>query len=158
IIIIHQYSLTTSTTTTPSMNNHRKHHNLWDNTPNEIKLQIYDHCDALTLFLNNLLTEDQIESIYGTKIWDAAFQMDWTGDLSILPQHHFPTTHQSLIHVHSKRLYQLLCEMKPSLTAYTNSAEVAKKKFKSWLYSINKVTWFELKEWKWNEGELEKID
>ncbi|KAJ3324041.1 hypothetical protein HDU76_013499 [Blyttiomyces sp. JEL0837] len=138
--------------------------NIWDETPTDIKLQIYHHTDPLTLFLNNLLTQEQIKSTYGTKIWEAAFKMDWTGDLSILPQDHFPTSHKSLVLVHSKKLYQKLCEMKPSLTKYTinYSFDDQRSKFTSWLYTaIFKFGLFNFDladQWKWQEGELTKFE
>ncbi|KAJ3305585.1 hypothetical protein HDU76_004981 [Blyttiomyces sp. JEL0837] len=143
-----------STLAQPPRGPQRRIINLWDNTPAEIKLQIYDHCDALTLFLNNLMTEDQIESTYGTKIWEAAFAMDWTGDLSILPQDQFPTTHQSLVLVHSRRLYNKLCEMKPSLTTtfYTSSTDADQSR--SWLNGISKKP----RKWGWDVGELENME
>ncbi|KAJ3308320.1 hypothetical protein HDU76_004018 [Blyttiomyces sp. JEL0837] len=86
----------------------------WDRLPTEIKSNILKSSDPLTRYVNNDLTQKEIE-LYGTDIWKVAFKINYTGDLSKLPQTHFPNIHNGLKFVKSRSMYHRLCNLKPSL-------------------------------------------
>ncbi|KAJ3330451.1 hypothetical protein HDU76_005662 [Blyttiomyces sp. JEL0837] len=90
----------------------------WEALPSEIVDQIIDSSDILTQYLNNILTDIQIE-LNATDIWFEAFRQDWSGDLSLLPPTRFPTTHAGLCMAHSKSMLNRLCNLRPDLDINT---------------------------------------
>ncbi|KAJ3325536.1 hypothetical protein HDU76_013142 [Blyttiomyces sp. JEL0837] len=88
---------------------------LWDSIPNEVKILIVEHCDVLTRFLNNQLTNTEVESS-SLEIWNLAIKCEYSGDLNTLPKTGFPTINYGLGHVTSKAFYQRLCQLRPDLT------------------------------------------
>ncbi|KAJ3332551.1 hypothetical protein HDU76_013862 [Blyttiomyces sp. JEL0837] len=86
----------------------------WDILPHEIKSIIIKSPDPLTRYINHDLTPQEI-ILYGIEVWRVAFEIDYDGDLSQLPQDHFPNIHNGLKLVKSKAMYRRLSELKPSL-------------------------------------------
>ncbi|KAJ3327058.1 hypothetical protein HDU76_012399, partial [Blyttiomyces sp. JEL0837] len=134
--------------------------NLWLTLPIEIRSQIIQDAGPLTLFLNNMLTESDIEK-YGEQIWLDAFDVNWTGDFSILPQSHFPTTHHGLSKVRSKTIYKKLCQLRPDLAtpSVDQSSESKNTDFKKtfWLYSIEKEE-YEFYGWRWVDNRRKEME
>ncbi|KAJ3411270.1 hypothetical protein HDV05_002454 [Chytridiales sp. JEL 0842] len=85
----------------------------WDDLPWSIKSRIFKFTDPLTQYLNHphpSLCEEVCNSI-----WVSAFENDWDGDLSWLPQQGFPTVLTGLTKVKSRTMYNKLCELRPDL-------------------------------------------
>ncbi|KAJ3416996.1 hypothetical protein HDV05_007478 [Chytridiales sp. JEL 0842] len=97
----------------------RRCSNLWTALPTEIREHIYSFSDPLTQFLNRNLTtchSKPLSSEEALQIWQLAFELDWEGDLDLLPSNAFPNAYTGLLLVRSRRMYQKLCELKPELT------------------------------------------
>ncbi|KAJ3308319.1 hypothetical protein HDU76_004017 [Blyttiomyces sp. JEL0837] len=86
----------------------------WDRLPPELKSNIISFADPYTRYINNDLTPQQMTQ-YGTEIWKIAFEMDYDGDLTQLPQDHFPNIHNGLKFVKSRSMYHRLCKLKANL-------------------------------------------
>ncbi|KAJ3297200.1 hypothetical protein HDU76_006639, partial [Blyttiomyces sp. JEL0837] len=86
---------------------------LWDILPAEIKSIIIKFSDPLTRYINHDLTQQEMK-LHGIEIWRIAFDIDYDGDLSKLPQDHFPNIHNGLKLVTTRSMYHRLCELQPS--------------------------------------------
>ncbi|KAJ3281607.1 hypothetical protein HDU76_008893, partial [Blyttiomyces sp. JEL0837] len=86
----------------------------WERLPPELKRMVLNNCDLLTQFLNNNLTDDQIEKL-AVEIWNVAIKTNYAGDLSKLPSSGFPTIANGLGKVSSKKFYRRLCKLRPDL-------------------------------------------
>jgi ankyrin repeat protein len=92
----------------------RKTHtpNPWTAAPSDIISHIFnDHSDPLTKYLNGwylTLTAEQ-----SAKVWEAAFELDWDGDLKILPPQGFPSVRNGLRNVCTKGMYERLVKLRP---------------------------------------------
>jgi ankyrin repeat protein len=89
--------------------------NLWDRIPTELKNQIVSKADQLTQFLNGHLNDQQLacKPSLGFEIWQTAFELDWQGDLSLLPRSYLPNVQQGLMAVHTRSMYDRLCRLAP---------------------------------------------
>ncbi|KAJ3414551.1 hypothetical protein HDV05_006465 [Chytridiales sp. JEL 0842] len=88
--------------------------NLWNRLPIEIKSRIFKFADPLTRYLNGP-TPYQATDEESTKIWLVAFDLDWKGDLTKLPQNGFPDVFNGLCNVQSREMYDNLCRTMPDL-------------------------------------------
>ncbi|KAJ3310181.1 hypothetical protein HDU76_003431 [Blyttiomyces sp. JEL0837] len=61
----------------------------WDTLPPELQNEILQISGPLTKLLNNRLTAIEIAT-QATQIWNTAIEINWQGDLSILPHHGIP--------------------------------------------------------------------
>ncbi|KAJ3327418.1 hypothetical protein HDU76_011841 [Blyttiomyces sp. JEL0837] len=87
---------------------------LWDRTPSEIIDNIMNSSDILTQYLNNRLTDIEIQQ-HATEIWNEAFRQEWPGDLTVLPSFGFPNAFTGLCYVHSKSMLNRLRLLRPDL-------------------------------------------
>ncbi|KAJ3294901.1 hypothetical protein HDU76_006911 [Blyttiomyces sp. JEL0837] len=88
---------------------------LWDTLPIEIKSYIISKCDSFTRYLNNDITDEELEQ-NGNEIWNIVFQMDLVDfDLKLLRLHYLPKIYNGLALVRSEQMYQNLCQLKPDL-------------------------------------------
>ncbi|KAJ3334034.1 hypothetical protein HDU76_012564, partial [Blyttiomyces sp. JEL0837] len=86
---------------------------LWDFLAEETKNDIFSFCDPLTLHLNgrSQLNDPRNQ----TEIWTLAFEMGWSGDLTLLPMASFPNAFNGLCKVTSRDLYERLRILLPDL-------------------------------------------
>jgi hypothetical protein len=70
----------------------------------------------LTKYLHGHIDDKQLVSNpkLGTKIWNIAFEVNWQGDLSTLPQAYLPNIRDGLLSVHTRSMYDRLCQLFPS--------------------------------------------
>jgi hypothetical protein len=75
--------------------------NLWGPLPLELRHRILTNADALTKYLNGYLTDQQLQQMpnEGAKIWKIAFEIDWQGDLNLLPKEYLPNVQTGLMSV-----------------------------------------------------------
>ncbi|KAJ3417419.1 Methyltransferase-like protein 21D [Chytridiales sp. JEL 0842] len=84
---------------------------LWDHLPSDIHHYILTRfSDPLTQHLNYTLTPTQTLFL-SNKIWAAAFDMDWDGDLSLLPEWGIPDIWNGLGNVRSRGMYERLLKL-----------------------------------------------
>ncbi|KAJ3301474.1 hypothetical protein HDU76_005741, partial [Blyttiomyces sp. JEL0837] len=79
--------------------------------------------DLWTRFLNGRLSIEEIQT-NATELWNAAFDQDWSGDLTILPKDGLPTALNGLCKVKSRFMYDRLCKLRPDLAGITDSLKV----------------------------------
>ncbi|KAJ3288161.1 hypothetical protein HDU76_007725, partial [Blyttiomyces sp. JEL0837] len=91
--------------------------------PAEVIDLVYENTDILTKYLNNRLTNTEIET-QGNDIWSEAFRQDWQGDLNLLPQDGFPTALTGLCNVQTRSMYERLCQHRPDLAGISDSFKV----------------------------------
>ncbi|KAJ3292066.1 hypothetical protein HDU76_007197 [Blyttiomyces sp. JEL0837] len=85
----------------------------WDGLAAEIKTIILNHCDLLTQYLNNHLTQQEIET-NSVDIWNLAIKFNFQGDFSTLPNK-LPNTKNGLANITSRDFYKRLCKFRPDL-------------------------------------------
>jgi hypothetical protein len=105
---------------------------LWQLLEFRLKAEILDKCDALTQFLNfsqnggdktsvicktdsacdmeNPIEYSCAKLPFCSEIWRAAFELDWTGDFSLLPHSELPNLRSGLLLVRSRILFLRLLE------------------------------------------------
>nr|KAJ3422274.1 hypothetical protein HK105_000438 [Polyrhizophydium stewartii] len=95
--------------------------NEWDRMPAEIQNKILDAASPLTKFVNGLLLAAELHALSETQreqVWQDANDVDWQGDLDLLPRVDFASKNLKL---HSRSLFDRL---KPRLAAWS-AARVA---------------------------------
>jgi hypothetical protein len=92
---------------------HFHHQSLWTKLPAEVHTLILSYADELTQFINGYLPDPQeYESI---AMWNVVFEIDWQGDLNLLPRNAFPMATEGLCKVKTRSMYYRLCKMFPEL-------------------------------------------
>ncbi|KAJ3295785.1 hypothetical protein HDU76_006796 [Blyttiomyces sp. JEL0837] len=86
----------------------------WDELAPEVKNLVLDNCDLLTQYLNNHLTEKEIET-HSVDIWNLAIKFNFPGELSTLPKE-LPNVKNGLANITSRDFYKRLCMFRPDLT------------------------------------------
>ncbi|KAJ3280054.1 hypothetical protein HDU76_009290, partial [Blyttiomyces sp. JEL0837] len=93
----------------------------------EIEEMIWDFSDLVTRHINGRsdlaylptpeLHKTYITSnlIFGKDLWVVAFEMNWKGDLSLLPIDELPTVREGLWKLESKEMYRDLVRLRPDL-------------------------------------------
>jgi hypothetical protein len=111
-------STTLLTTTIPSTSSSTKPPNLvsnslWDLLPREVKEDILLQTDHLTHYLAGYIDDQRLSSNpkLGAEIWRIAFEVDWKGDLSTLPKEYLPNIRDGLLSVHTRSMYDRLCQV-----------------------------------------------
>ncbi|KAJ3294900.1 hypothetical protein HDU76_006910, partial [Blyttiomyces sp. JEL0837] len=93
---------------------------LWDTLPIEIKSLIISKCDPFTRYLNNDITDEELEQ-NGNEIWNIVFETDLVVfNLSLLPHDRIPKIDNGLALVRSKQMYIKLCQIRPDLLDTTS--------------------------------------
>jgi hypothetical protein len=94
--------------------------NLWLNLPTEIRRKILKHSDPFTRLLNGFVTAKDLldghlllKSSRATDAWKVAFEIDYPGDLSILPKVELHDLSCFFHLVRSRSMYQRLCALWP---------------------------------------------
>jgi ankyrin repeat protein len=76
----------------------------------------------LTLYLNKYLDNTKLElqqnQHLGQEIWRIAFEIEWQGDLSVLPKKHLPNIQNGLLSVKTRSMYHRLCRIAPEIVNY----------------------------------------
>ncbi|KAJ3404684.1 hypothetical protein HDV05_007039 [Chytridiales sp. JEL 0842] len=88
---------------------------LWDTLPFELHRKILITAGPLTLLCHNLshLIRCKNQTEYTRLLWTDAFEIDWDGDLELLPPLPKGCIGNGLLKVRSRRMYHKLCQLMP---------------------------------------------
>ncbi|KAJ3411215.1 hypothetical protein HDV05_002599 [Chytridiales sp. JEL 0842] len=99
------------------------HHRLFPYLPPELHTQILSVSSPLTRHL--LLPPPRILSKHlAARLWIEAFDLDWTGDFTLLPKHGLPLCGAGLEKVKSERVYNILCRLFPHLDVWDSVYDI----------------------------------